>query len=91
VVRVKTRKAIRDEQPTAAWPLLADSRTLADVRSTAQGLEHRRKERKLQADERARRRRLDKLARDPQQAFKRKYAGRNQLISVLRKAGLLDK
>jgi hypothetical protein len=133
-VRADTLQAIRDAQPAAAWQLLPDSRTLADVQNTAQGLEKKRNKRKLQADQRARRRRLEKMARDPKQtlkevdalvsrrnsadyqqaaqllidlrealgpekgpllvctqaaALRRKYAGRNQLISVLKKSGLL--
>jgi hypothetical protein len=68
-VRAETLKAIRDSQPAACWPLLPDSRTLADVQNVAQGLEKKRNERRLQADQRARRRRLDKMARDPQETL----------------------
>lgn len=79
--RGKTLRAIHQSQPAAAWPLLADTRTLADLHDAAQAISQQREEREQRSAAAGRRRRLKNLARNPQRTLQ-KVAGLIALQAV---------
>lgn len=69
VVRGETLARIRDEAGATAWPVTEPTRTLGQLRATAEVLQDRTRQREAQAKEKARRARLAKIAADPQKVI----------------------
>lgn len=68
-VRGETLARIRDEAGATAWPTTEPTRTLGQLRATAEVLQDRTRQREAQAKEKARRARLAKIAADPQKVI----------------------
>ncbi len=68
-VRAETLARVRDESGAIAWPTSKPTRTLRDLHAAAEIIHQHRKQLKAQAKEKARRKHLEKLAADPQQAI----------------------